>query len=222
MWELYKWRMIGVGLLLLMQTLLIIGQVLHRRRRKRAETSRRDKLRFETLISDISSEFINLPLSEIKFGIQRSLVRFRDFLGVDRISLFDSPVMKRAYDCVTSRQSGDGEATAEALSREIPWLFAQLGRTEPVVISGLDDLPIDAKGERELFGKTSCPAVAVFPLSVEHCLVGVLSFVIIRAARFWPTDLQPQLKAASQVYANALARELSQKAVFKSETDPRA
>ena len=73
MWELYKWRMIGVGLLLLMQTLLIIGQVLHRRRRKRAETSLARQLRFETLISDISSEFINLPLSEIEFGIQRSL-----------------------------------------------------------------------------------------------------------------------------------------------------
>ena len=61
-------------------------------------------------------------------------------------------------------------------------------------------------------------AAAVFPLSVEHCLVGVLSFVIVRAARFWPTDLQPQLKAASQVYANAFARELSQKALLESET----
>ncbi len=219
MWELYKWRMIGVGLLLLMQTLLIIGQVLHRRRRKRAEKSLARQLRFETLISDISSEFINLPLSEIEFGIQRSLVRLRDFLGVDRISIFE---LAGNETSLRLRHFATVEGMAgppEALSREdFPWLFAQLGRTEPVVISGLDDLPIDAKGERELFGKTSPCAVAVFPLSVEHCLVGVLSFVIIRAARFWPTDLQPQLKAASQVYANALARELSQKAVLESET----
>jgi hypothetical protein len=42
----------------------------------------------------------------------------------------------------------------EALSREdLPWLFAQISRIEPVVISGLDALPIDAKGERELFAK---------------------------------------------------------------------
>jgi len=219
MWELYKWRMIGVGLLLLTQTLLIIGLVLHRRRRKRAEKSLARQLRFETLISDISSEFINLPLSEMELGIQRSLSRLRDSLGVDRISMFElagneSSLRLRHFATVEGMA-----APPEALSREdFPWLFAQIGRTEPVVISELDDLPTDAKGERELFAKTSPSAVAMFPLSVEHRLVGVLSFVIIRAARFWPTDLQPQLKAASQVYANAFARELSQKALLESET----
>jgi PAS domain S-box-containing protein len=219
MWELYKWRIIGVGLLLLTQTLLIIGLVLHRRRRKRAEKSLARQLRFETLISDISSEFINLPLREIELGIQKSLVRLRDFLGVDRISIYelagnDTSLRLRHFATVEGMAG-----PPEALSREdFPWLFAQIGRAEPVVISGVDDLPIDAKGERELFATMSPYAAAVFPLSVEHCLVGVLSFVIIRAARFWPTDLQPQLKAASQVYANAFARELSQKALLESET----
>ena len=219
MWELYKWRIIGVGLLLLTQTLLIIGLVLHRRRRKRAEQSLARQLRFETLISDISSEFINLPLSEIELGIQRSLVRLRDFLGVDRISIFELAGNETSLRLRYSAAVEGMAAPHETLSRDdFPWLFAQIGRTEPVVISGLDDLPIDAKGERALFGKMSPRAVALFPLSVEQCVVGVLSFVMIRAARFWPTELQPQLKAASQVYANALARELSQKALLESET----
>ena len=219
MWELYKWRIIGVGLLLLTQTLLIIGLVLHRRRRKRAEQSLARQLRFETLISDISSEFINLPLSEIELGIQRSLVRLRDFLGVDRISIFELAGNETSLRLRYSAAVEGMAAPHETLSRDdFPWLFAQIGRTEPVVISGLDDLPIDAKGERALFGTMSPRAVALFPLSVEQCVVGVLSFVMIRAARFWPTELQPQLKAASQVYANALARELSQKVLLESET----
>jgi PAS domain S-box-containing protein len=219
MWELYKWRMIGFGLLLVMQTLLIIGLLVHRLRRKRAEQFLARQLRFEALISDISSEFINLPLSEIELGIQKSLVRLRDFLGVDRISIFELADKETSLRLRHSATVAGMATSREALSSEdFPWLFAQIGRTEPVVISGLDDLPIDAKGERELFGKMSPCAVAVFPLSVEHCLVGALSFVIIRAARFWPTDLQPQLKAASQVYANAFARELSQKALIESET----
>ena len=219
MWELYKWRIIGVGLLLLTQTLLIIGLVLHRRRRKRAEQSLARQLRFETLISDISSEFINLPLSEIELGIQRSLVRLRDFLGVDRIGIFELAGNETSLRLRYSAAVEGMAAPHETLSRDdFPWLFAQIGRTEPVVISGLDDLPIDAKGERALFGKMSPRAVALFPLSVEQCVVGVLSFVMIRATRFWPTELQPQLKAASQVYANALARELSRKALLESET----
>ncbi len=219
MWELYKWRMIGAGLLLVTQTVLIIGLFLHRRRRKRAEQSLARQLRFETLISDISSEFINLPLSEIELGIQKSLVRLRDFLGVDRISIFELANDETSLRLRHSAKVKGTAASPEALSKkDFPWLFAKIGRTETVLISGLDDLPIDAKGERELFGKMSPCALTIFPLSVEHSLVGVLSFVVIRAARFWPTDLQPQLRAASQVYANAFARELSQKALAESET----
>ena len=218
MWELYKWRMIGVGLLLIIQTGLIIGLLLHRRHRKRAEQSLARQLRFETLISDISSEFINLPLSEIESGIQKSLVRLKDFLGVDRISMFE---LNNDETTLRLRHSARVEGLAtppEALSRQdFPWLFTQIGRAEPVVLSCLDALPVDAKGERELFAKMSPSALAIFPLSVEHSLVGVLSFVT-RAVKFWPTDLQPHLKAASQVYANAFARELSQKALLESET----
>ncbi len=218
LWELYKWRLIGVGLLLLIQTGLIIGLLLHRRRRKRAEQSLARQLRFESLISDISSEFINLPLSEIESGIQKSLVRLRDFLGVDRISMFE---LANEESTLRLRHSAKVEGVAappEALSRkDFPWLFAQIGHVEPVVLSGLDALPMDAKAERELFANMSPCSLAIFPLSVEHSLVGVLSFVI-RVVKFWPTDLEPQLKAASQVCANAFARELSQKALLESET----
>jgi PAS domain S-box-containing protein len=219
MWELYKWRMIGVGLLLVMQTVLIVGLVLHRRRRKRAEQSLARQLRFETLISDISSEFINLPLSATELGIQKSLVKLRDFLGIDRISIFELTDKETHLRLRHSATVEGVVASRASMSRkDFPWLFAHIGRTEPLVITGLDDLPIDAKGERELFRKMNPGMVVIFPLNVAQSLVGVLSFVVVRAVRSWPTDLRPQLKAASQVYANAFARELSQKALLESET----
>ena len=218
MWKLYKWRMLGVGLLLVMQTALIIALFLHRRRRKRAEQSLARQLRFETLISDISSEFINLPLGATELGIQKSLVRLRDFLDVDRISIFELTDKETNLRLRHAATVEGAVASREAMSRkDFPWLFAQIGRTEPLVITGLDDLPIDATGERELFQKTNPDMVVIFPLNVEQSLVGVLSFVMIRTGRSWPTDLQQQLKAVSQVYANAFARELSQKALIESE-----
>jgi PAS domain S-box-containing protein len=219
LWQLYRRRLIGLGLLLVMQTVLIVGLLLHRRRRKRAEQSLARQLRFEALISDISSEFINLPLNEIESEIQRSLVRLRDFLRVDRISIFELGDKETSLRLRHSAAVEGMAATREPLSRDdFPWLFAQIGRTEPVVISGPEALPLDAKGERELFRKMNLGVVVLFPLNVEHRLVGVLSFVMNRAVKSWPTDLQPQLKVASQVYSNAFARELSRKAVLESET----
>ena len=223
MWQLYKWRIIGVGLLLVMQTVLIIALFLHRRRRKRAEQSLARQLRFETLISDISSEFINLPLSTTELGIQKSLVRLREFLDVDRISIFELTDKETHLRLRHAAAVEGAVASREEMSRkDFPWLFAQIGRTEPLVITGLDDLPIDAKGERELFRKSNPDMVVIFPLNVEQSLVGILSFVMIRAVRSWPTDLQQQLKTVSQVYANAFARELSQRALLESETRFRA
>jgi PAS domain S-box-containing protein len=218
-WQLYKWRMIAVGLLLVTQTALIIGLFLHRRRRKRAEQSLARQLRFESLISDISSEFINLPSNEIELGIHKSLVRLRDFLGVDRISIFEladkESSLRLRHSTIVDRTA----ASPQVLSRaDFPWLFARIVGAEPIVISGPDALPVDAKGERELFRKVNPGVVVLFPLNVEQSLVGVLSFVMGQTLTSWPTDLQPQLKAASQVYANAFARELSQKALLESET----
>jgi PAS domain S-box-containing protein len=143
----------------------------------------------------------------------------RELLGVDQISIFERTDKETSLRLRHSATFGGMATSHEALSREdFPWLFAQIGRTEPVVISGPDSLPIEAKGERELFRKMNPGVVVMFPLNVEQCVVGVLSFVMVRAVRSWPTDLQPQLKAASPVYANALARELSQKALLESET----
>src|SRR4029077_4726661 len=162
MWKLYKWRMLGVGLLLVMQTALIIALFLHRRRRKRAEQSLARQLRFETLISDISSEFINLPLGATELGIQKSLVRLRDFLDVDRISIFELTDKETNLRLRHAATVEGAVASREAMSRkDFPWLFAQIGRTEPLVITGLDDLPIDATGERELFQKTNPDMVVI-------------------------------------------------------------
>jgi PAS domain S-box-containing protein len=219
MWELYKWRMIGVGLLLLTQSLLIIGLVLHRRRRKRAEKSLARQLRFETLISDISSEFINLPLSEIELGIQRSLVRLRDFLGVDRISIFELADKETSLRLRhTLKVNGLAAAHSVLEKTEFPWLFSQLRTSKGLIVSSVDEIPKDAAAERELFTGMNARTIVITPLRVENSLVGCLSIVVMQPVPAWNQDLLPQLHAVSQVYANAFARELSQKTLLESET----
>jgi PAS domain S-box-containing protein len=218
LWELYRWQITGIALFIIGLTLLSGYLLFERDRRKRAELSLVRQLRFETLISEISSEFITLPLPQIESGIRKSLFRLREFLEVDRVSIFEF-VDKEASLRLRHSATGEGTATApEVLKKaEFPWLFAHLVGTEPVVISGPDDLPIDARGERELFRQMNTGVAVIFPLTVANCLVGILSFAVLKEASSWPKDLLPQLKAVSQVSANAFARELAQKALFESE-----
>jgi hypothetical protein len=43
------------------------------------------RLEFETLISDLSSRFVNLPAAELDSQIEDALRRVCEFLGVDRL-----------------------------------------------------------------------------------------------------------------------------------------
>jgi PAS domain S-box-containing protein len=218
-WERYKWRLIAIALFLVAQVVLILGLLLHRRRRKRAEDLVARQRYFETLVSQISSELINASPMHIGSVIAKSLLPLRDFLGVDRISLFKLNNKEMSFRLRHSA-GVEGTGTApKALNRaEYPWLFTRLLGTEPVVIPGLEDLPGEAEAERQLFREINLRTVMIFPLNVENSLVGILSFVVIQAASSCPEDLLLQLRALTQVYANAFARELSQEALSESET----
>lgn len=217
-WELYRWQIEWAVLLLCGITALSVYLLFERFRRRRAEQSLVRQLRFESLISEISSEFISHPSSQVGQEIHASLVRLREFLGIDRVSIFES------FDkgtCLRLRHSTrkDGVPShQEVLSHaDCPWLFQQLTNAEPIVLSRLDHLPNDSDEARELFRDMHADVIVISPLSVENELVGILVFVVLKAARNWSTELLPQLGAVTQLSANAFARELAQRALSESE-----
>ena len=56
--------------------------------RRRIVAELEDRLRFETLLSDLSARFINLPVDEVDKEIEAALGRIVQFLGLDRSTLF--------------------------------------------------------------------------------------------------------------------------------------
>jgi PAS domain S-box-containing protein len=216
-WELYKWQIETVCLFILGMVVLIAYLLFERKRRRSAEESLVRQFRFEGLISEISSEFVNLPATQAGSVLQRSLVRLREFLGVDRVSIFESAdqgVLRLRH---STRCDGMATAPEELRKTDFPWFFERLVGTEPIVVSHLDELPDVQNEAREFFGEIGPREFVFFPLRVEESLVGAMSFVVTQPASLWSAELLPQLKALSQVWANALARELSQRALFESE-----
>ncbi len=88
-WELYKIRIIGYALVLLVSVLLTAYLLFERGRRKHAELSLQSSFEFEQLISDLSSYFIDLPADKIDAGIDEALNRLRVFLNVDRATMYE-------------------------------------------------------------------------------------------------------------------------------------
>lgn len=110
-WGLYKWRILGIAALSLLEAFLIVGLLIERAKGKRAKMALDERLRFEAMISDLSSTFINLPVGEIDEQVHLGLQRATEFLGVDLAAFSQQLSWTSAIE---------GESTSEPSRKEIP------------------------------------------------------------------------------------------------------
>ena len=108
------------------------------------------RLEFETLISDLSSRFINVPAGEVDREITDALRRVSESLGIDFAVLWqwsggDSKIILPTH----VYHAQEGLQPPEPLSQEMfPWFVQQMLAGRMVVLSSLDEIPPAAAGER--------------------------------------------------------------------------
>jgi PAS domain S-box-containing protein len=188
----------------------------------RLEEDAEARLEFETLISDLSSRFINLPPGDVDRAIEDVQRRVCEVLAVDLSALWQGPAEAAGPLILThffSSEEGLLPPMRGMSAQEyFPWLQREMLAGRSVVAASLDDLPEEAAFDREnlrLFGVKSNLTV---PLSVGGASpVGALGFNTTRAEHEWPEALVKRLSLVAQVFANALARRRADEALRESE-----
>src|SRR5262245_53715636 len=84
-----NWYMLGLLGALLIMSGLVVALTIQHTRLKKAEHAIKKRLRFEMLVSDLSSRFINLPIENTEAAIESGLERMRVFLRAQRITVYD-------------------------------------------------------------------------------------------------------------------------------------
>jgi PAS domain S-box-containing protein len=180
------------------------------------------RLEFETLISDLSSRFINLPPEEVHGEIEDTQRRVCEVLGIDLSALWEGPAATGGPLTLThfySSQEGllppmRGMSAAEYF----PWLQQEMLDGRTVAAAALDELPEPAALDRDnlrLFGVKSNLTV---PLTVGGTSpIGALGFNTTREERDWPEALVKRLQLVAQVFANALARKRADELLQESQ-----
>ena len=166
--------------------------------RKRMDLSLAERLRFEKLLSNLTTAFRDVSVIDFDREIRHGLHRVVEFLATDRASLIEF-----------SRDSGTVRSWAieEWMDvDEFPWLTSRLQRGDSVTVSSLDALPGDAEVDRRSYlAYRVKPSLAV-PLLVGGTVVGGLVLSAIGAARASSEELMQQLNLLAEVFANALSR----------------
>ena len=187
-------------------------------RRKQAEKALHERLHFETLLSDISITFINLPTTEIDKNIEIGLKRIVECLEIDRGSLLEFTNEKTQLSLTWSYAREDIQpASYISVSEKYPWVTEILRSGKTCCISGPDELPDEAWHEKQYFLEQGVKSIALIPLSVGGDIVGAIGFSSILTERKWPDDLIQRLRLLGEIIASALIRKKSMEALRKSE-----
>ena len=180
-----------------------------------------ERLRFGTLIADLSSKFINLPPGEVDREIEDAQRRVCECLGLDLSALWQWTDETPRYLRLTHlyRPLG-GPPTPERFDAQetFPWCLRQLLDGKVVPVSSMEALPPEAARDREVWHHFGIKSNLTFPLSAGGGqLVGALSFNTMREERAWPEEIVQRLQLVAQIFANALAREQADQALRESE-----
>ena len=113
-----------------------------------------EQLTFETLLVEISTCFVNLPVDRIDDEIKESQRRICEYLDLDRSALWQFSDKEPGKALLTHVYQPPKALLPDELldaGASFPWALNQVLRKEIVAINRLADLPPEADCDRESF-----------------------------------------------------------------------
>ena len=177
------------------------------------------RLDFESLVSDISSKFINLRPGEVDGAIEDALRRVCEPLGIDMAMLWQWSDLTPGIATATHVYTRQGVPAPGPLHQaQFPWYAQELLAGRTVVLPSLDALPAAATVDRENARLIGVQSNLALPLAVGvNQSIGVLGLNTVHTERDWPPALVKRLQLVAQVFTNALARERQEHKLLQNQ-----
>ncbi len=178
--------------------------------RNRATVALRRQVEMETLVAQISTRFINVPLSSLGSEFERALSKIGRFAGVDRSYLFQ-------LDDSDHTMSNTHEWCAKGIEPHLDHLqalpvdvfaysMACMRRGEIFYVADVRQLPAQAGAERAEFEAEGIKTLITVPIMLRGEMLGFLGLDAVRCRKTWSEDDIRLLKLVGEIFANALDR----------------
>jgi signal transduction histidine kinase len=177
-----------------------------------------ERLRFETLLAELSAKFVNVPANQVDSQIQSGLQRIVEFLRIDQGGLVEVLMDQKQLVNTHSYHTTGAAHVRVVMDEALPWYTRTVYQGEIVRFRALpDDLPPEAVQEREQCIRVGLKAQVMIPLKVMDAVVGAIAFGSFRGHRDWPDDLVERLRHVGEIFSSALARKRADEALSAKE-----
>src|SRR5262249_9698856 len=163
-WDSYKRYIVGTAIIVVVQTGLIVGLLVSRAQRRRAQAALAERLRFETVLAELSATFATLGTARIDAAIEDGLRRIVVELDIDRAALFHVRARGRAE--VTHAWTRDGVSPIYLELGRFPWMAARLVEGQVLSVARAADLPEEADADRAVLAEFGVRSLLAVPFNV--------------------------------------------------------
>jgi PAS domain S-box-containing protein len=169
-----------------------------------------DRLRFETLLSDLSARFINMPADHVDLEIEDALREVCEDMGFDVAVLWQWEVDAPGAFTLTHhyrRLEGPPLSRQVQAGESFPWGLREVQAGRSFLLASLDDVPEDAVRDRESYRKFGVKNALLLVLAVGGgAPFGAISFHDMVTPRIWSDALIHRLEMVARIFASTLAR----------------
>ena len=191
------------------------------------EEALKTRVRFENLITSLSSRFINLSPEEIDRELYSALKKIGDFVGVDRcyigIAYANGMILDIAYIWAADGIRQYPQFYHNVVANEVyPWSARIVRNFEVLYIPSVGDLPPEAGKDKETLQAQQIKSVVVVPMVYKKSLIGIVGFDSVREKKAWTDDDIALLRIVGEIFSSAIERKWIEEELRESEERFRA
>lgn len=178
------------------------------------------RLRFEELLSDISTKFINLPVEQIDSAIITAQRKICECLGFDISSVWQWSDERRDSFTLTHLHvpSHDFQRPAHIDAiKEFPWTYQNMLNGITLAIP-TEQLPPEAAQDKLSRCNYGIKSAVQIPLMAGGLpIMGIVTFASLVKESGWTSDEVKRLELVAQIFTNALIRKYTEETRRKDE-----
>ena len=165
------------------------------------------RMSFESLITAVATQLINLAPSEIDDGINHTLQLIGEFAQADRSFVY----LHKNQSLINTHkwQKEDVPVRLDYIQNQsdnnFSWILKTLDQLTYVAITSVAELPPDAYQERVFLQDQGITCLLFVPMNYQGTFVGVLGFDMFSQTRIWDEEIS-LLKIVGEMITNAFKR----------------
>jgi len=175
------------------------------------------RIKFESLVTTLSTKFIKLLPDEMDDGMNYTLKEVGKFTGSDRsyIYLFNDnrSMIKKTHEWCAEDFKSRIKKLEEISVKKMSWCLKKLEYFEPVYIQDVSKLRPEEKKEKKFLGSQRIKSIIAIPIICGSVLTGFLGFESIKTKTIWTKNDITLLKLLGEILANALERKETEKEI---------